>query len=367
MSSGFQKNRVEILGELAKELRQFNGLGASFFRAAATRVGMTVTDIQVIDLLESDGPMTAGQLADLTGLTTGAVTGMLNRLEESGFVRRERDPDDGRRVIVQLESGKEEKREMGFVFESLTRGWDELASRYDDEQLAFILEFLQRSNALARNEIVRLREAPTGQEGIYSAPLEGIASGRLVVSSGVSRLIVRADEATRNLYQAHFEGSVPNVTVKDGAVTVRYPRRLLGMVGEQREAEISLSSAIPWQIAIQGGAAEVEARLAGLNLAGLEVKGGLSMIDLELSVPSHVVPIKISGGASQITVQRPAGVAARAHLKGWVSTFVFDEQTHSDVGNNVWLQSSNFNATEPYYFIEVASSASMVTITADLT
>jgi DNA-binding MarR family transcriptional regulator len=98
LSSGSEVKRAELLGEFAGELRQSTGLGASFFRAAATRIGMTVTDMQVIDLLESMGPMTAGQLADLTGLTTGAITGMLNRLEEAGFVRRKRDPNDGHRV-----------------------------------------------------------------------------------------------------------------------------------------------------------------------------------------------------------------------------------------------------------------------------
>ena len=74
MSRGSQEKRVEVLEELARELRQFTGLGASFFRAAAARIGMTVTDMQVMDLLETSGPTTAGQLADLTGLTTGAIT-----------------------------------------------------------------------------------------------------------------------------------------------------------------------------------------------------------------------------------------------------------------------------------------------------
>ncbi|WP_420795822.1 hypothetical protein [Ktedonobacter racemifer] len=76
-----------------------------------------------------------------------------------------------------------------------------------------------------------------------------------------------------------------------------------------------------------------------------------------------MVPIRISGGASEIIVRQPVGVAARAHLKGWVSAFVFDDQTYSDMGNNVWLQSSDFEPSAPYYDIEVASSASMVTIT----
>ena len=128
-------------------------------------------------------------------------------------------------------------------------------------------------------------------------------------------------------------------------------------------AEVTLSVAIPWWIAIQGGASEVTAELGGLDLAGLEVKGGASMIRLELPAPSGVVPIRISGGASVITIRRPTGVAARAHLKGWASEFVFDDQTFSDLGNNARLQSSGFEPTAPCYDIEVASSASMVTIT----
>jgi DNA-binding MarR family transcriptional regulator len=363
LSSGSQEKRAEVLGELARELRQFNGLGASFFRAAAAQIGMTVTDMQVIDILESTGPSTAGQLADLTGLTTGAITGMLNRLEEAGLVRRERDPNDGRRVIVQLERGKDKMHEIGPIFDSLGKAWDEMASHYNDEQIAFLLEFLKRSNALSRREIVRLREAPAGEEGISSAPLGDLESGRLVVSSGISRLTVRADDGMADLYQARFEGPVPDVKAKDGVVTIHYPRRLWALGGGQRVAEVALSVAIPWRIAIQGGASEVTAELGGLDLAGLEVKGGLSSIRLELPEPSGVVPIRISGGASEITIRRPAGVAARAHLKGWASQFVFDDQTFSDVGNDVRLQSPGYEAAARRYDIEVASSASMVTIT----
>ena len=215
MSRGSQEKRVEVLEELARELRQFTGLGVSFFRAAAARIGMTVTDMQVMDLLETSGPTTAGQLADLTGLTTGAITGMLNRLEETGLVRRERDPDDGRRVIVRLEKGKDERHKIDHIFASLGKAWNELASDYDDKQLAFLLEFLKRSNAMSRKEIVRLREAPSGEEGIFSAPLGDVESGRLVVSSGISRLTLRTDDRMAKLYQARFEGPVPSVAAKD--------------------------------------------------------------------------------------------------------------------------------------------------------
>jgi DNA-binding MarR family transcriptional regulator len=101
MSIGSQENRAEDLRELAREFRQFHGLSASFFRVAAARTGKTVTDMQVLDIT---GPTTAGKLADLTGLTTGATTGMLNRLEEAGLVRREHDPKDGRRTSVSLKA-----------------------------------------------------------------------------------------------------------------------------------------------------------------------------------------------------------------------------------------------------------------------
>ena len=363
MSSGSEVKRAELLGEFAGELRQSTGLGASFFRAAATRIGMTVTDMQVIDLLESMGPMTAGQLADLTGLTTGAITGMLNRLEEARFVRRKRDPNDGRRVIVRLERGIDDMGEFGSIFTSIENAWDDMASHYDDEQIAFLLEFLKRSNAVSKKEIVRLREAPSGGEGIYSAPLGDLESGRLVVTSGLSRLILRTDDGMAKLYQARFEGPLPDVKAKDGIVTIRYPRRLWILGGEQRVAEVTLSVAIPWQIVIKGGASDVTAELGGLDLAGLELKGGGSMIHLVLPTPSGLVPIWISGGASVVTVRRPTGVATRVHLKGWASQFAFDDQTFSDVGNDVRLQSPGYETATRGYDIEVASSASMVTIT----
>jgi DNA-binding MarR family transcriptional regulator len=332
-------------------------------RAAAARIGMPVTDMQVLDILDSAGSTTAGRLADLTGLTTGAVTGMLNRLEAAGLVRRERDPDDGRRVIVQLERGKDDMRKIGPIFASIGKGWDELAARYTDEQVAFLLDFLKRSNALSRSEIARLREAPEEERGAYSAPLGNLESGRLAVSSGIARLTLRASSDMAELFQARFEGPAPKVKTNDGVVTIHYPRRLWGLGRTHSAAEITLNGSIPWQIAMHGGASEVTAELGDLDLAGLEVSGGLNLTQIELPAPSGVVPIRVSGGASEITMRRPAGVAARVHLKGWASVFAFDDQTFTAVGNDVRLQSPGFDAAPSGYDIEVIGSASTVTIT----
>jgi len=75
------------------------------------------------------------------------------------------------------------------------------------------------------------------------------------------------------LYQARFEGPLPEVKIKDGVVTIRYPRRLLALGGEQRATTVALNVVIPWWIVIKGGAAEITAGLGGLDLAGLVVKG----------------------------------------------------------------------------------------------
>jgi predicted transcriptional regulator len=360
---GSSKKPTEIAGKLVNELRQSYGLGASFFRAAAARIEMTDTDMQVIDILESTGEATAGQLAGLMGLTTGTFTAILNRLEKAGLVRRERDPNDGRRVIVRLVRGADSGQDISSLFESLGTAWEELADNYDDEYKTFLLEFLQRSNALAREEITRLREESLDNAGIFSAPLAGLERAQLVVSSDTFGLNLRAGELADTLYHARFEGPLPDVKYKDGVLSIRYPRRLWLPGMKKRAAEVTLSTAIPWQIVLQGGASEITAELGDLNLASLELKGGAYSARLELPAPAGVVPVLISGGASETTIRRPAGTAARVHLKGWASQFDFDDQTFDAVGNDVRLQSQGFDPTAPYYDIEVDCSASQLVIT----
>jgi DNA-binding MarR family transcriptional regulator len=69
-------------------------------QAVTARVGLGPSDSQFMSLLSVHGPLTPGRFAELTGLTTGTVTGVLDRLEKAGYVRRERDPGDRRKVSV---------------------------------------------------------------------------------------------------------------------------------------------------------------------------------------------------------------------------------------------------------------------------
>ncbi|HEV2237245.1 MAG TPA: MarR family transcriptional regulator [Ktedonobacterales bacterium] len=364
MSRGDENSRAALLERMARALREQSGLGASFFRAAAARASMPVTDLQVLDALDSGGLTTAGQLAEQAGLTTGAITGMLNRLEEAGLVRRERDPNDGRKVIVRLAPGKEHMGEIHAIFAAADVS-AELAGGYDDDQLALIVAFLERGNALTRQSIAALREAPVEEPGAFTAALGAVTRGRLVVSHGMSRLTLGAADDMAELYRAHFSGVVPDVKVKDGNVTIRYPRRLMMLGGKDRQAEVTLNAAVPWQIEVNGSGAEINADLRGLTLSGLEAKGNASLITFALPHPAGMVPLRISGSASEIRLRRPAGVPVRAHLQGWVSTFELDGQRFSDVGNDLRLQSGDDAADEYGYDIEVISSASTVRITAE--
>ena len=86
-------------------LRRAGSIMQLLGQMSAERIGINVTDLNCLNIVALTGSMTAGDLARATGLTTASITGVLDRLEEGGFVRRERDPHDRRRVIVKLNAG----------------------------------------------------------------------------------------------------------------------------------------------------------------------------------------------------------------------------------------------------------------------
>src|SRR5436309_12984008 len=86
--------------ELEHAMRRASGLGAIFSQAVADSAGVSSSDLECLDFLNLEGRVTAGRLAEVTGLTTGAITGVVDRLEKGGLVRRERDADDRRKVVI---------------------------------------------------------------------------------------------------------------------------------------------------------------------------------------------------------------------------------------------------------------------------
>ena len=370
MSSGSQETRdphEELLVAFAREVKQLNGLTAFFFRAAAARAEINVTDLEVVGLLELGGPMTAGQLAELMGLTTGAITGMVDRMEKAGYVIRERDPEDGRRVIVRLDSEGKALKKIAPVLDSIQDGWGEIAAEYDDTQLAMLVDFLQKGSAMSREEIARLRMAAGGDQG-FTAPLANLREGVLTIAADSTDLFVQVGTQDAELYRATFEGPVPKVSVENETISIRYSRRLLGPgLGSylglgRRVARINLSDAAVWQIAIRGAGSSISVALTGLPLARLEVEGAGSMIQITLPKPSGVVPVKAGGGGSDITIRRPADAAMRAQARGWGSAVAFDDQPIAEVSSGLRLNTPGHEEARDVYEIEVSGTGSMFKI-----
>ena len=134
-------------------------LGAAtvlFHQAVAERLGLSATDHKCLDILAAAGAVSAGRLAELTGLTTGAITGIIDRLERAGFARRQADPDDRRRIIVHPDLEAIECR-ITPLFSSLAAMMAELNSSYEESQRALILDYLTRCRDLLQHETIKLR------------------------------------------------------------------------------------------------------------------------------------------------------------------------------------------------------------------
>jgi DNA-binding MarR family transcriptional regulator len=127
--------------------------------ASAERVGINVTDLNCLNILALNGSMTAGELAKRTGLTTASITGVLDRLEEAGFVRRERDSGDRRRVIVRLDPVRG-LRDVAPVFAPVVEAWRAAAAAYTDEELSLILQFQRQLEQIMRDSLIELRSGP---------------------------------------------------------------------------------------------------------------------------------------------------------------------------------------------------------------
>jgi len=152
-----RQERAELEVAFATAMRRTGALMQLMGQAAADRIGINNTDLNCLNILSFSGHMTAGELAKATGLTTASITGVIDRLEEAGFVRRERDPHDRRRVVVRLSLDKAVS-DVASVFAPMLRDWREMARRYSDDELRLIVDFYGRVEQVFRKHLIRLRD-----------------------------------------------------------------------------------------------------------------------------------------------------------------------------------------------------------------
>jgi MarR family transcriptional regulator, organic hydroperoxide resistance regulator len=123
--------------------------------AIADRMGLTVTDAECLDFLMDNGSATAGELARQTNLTTGAITGMIRRLENAGYVTSQRDPADRRRVIVRLIPERLKPGEA--LYAQYQQEGERAIAEYTTDQLTFLAQHYDRMSAIYLSQLDKLR------------------------------------------------------------------------------------------------------------------------------------------------------------------------------------------------------------------
>ena len=153
-----RSRRTELLTRLDGALRKVSAQSVLLSDTVARLVGLNSTDLECLDLLFLSGPATAGRLAAHTGLTTGATTAVIDRLERAGYVRRTRDTQDRRVVVVEALPAGIKRIEP--LYRRLARSMDQLHHAYDERQLALVADYLSRAVDLGATHVSWLQTQP---------------------------------------------------------------------------------------------------------------------------------------------------------------------------------------------------------------
>jgi DNA-binding MarR family transcriptional regulator len=154
-------SKRKVFEELIYEVRRSQAATDRYDQAVADAIGLNRTDMRCLDVIQREGPVPAGRLAEETGLTTGAITTVLDRLERGGFARRVRDPGDRRRVLVELT--REAQHGAGDFYSEHIALSERNYRRYNEQQLALLLEFVREGRELNEREAAKV-EAQTRKD-----------------------------------------------------------------------------------------------------------------------------------------------------------------------------------------------------------
>ncbi len=154
--------KQQLIEELITAFRASGNQDSAFENLAADRLGVNRTDLHCLNAIENAGGLSAGELAAAVGLTSGAVTGVVDRLERAGFARRVPDPADRRRVKVEVTP--EFYARAGQIWGPLAADWEAtLASRFTSAELTRITEFLRLASEVGKRHLDRLGEGPSAR------------------------------------------------------------------------------------------------------------------------------------------------------------------------------------------------------------
>lgn len=355
----------ELIRSVARAVARVADADRRLRLAAAERLGVGATDFDALILLDTAGPLAAGRIAEAMAITTGAVTGLIDRLERAGCVQRTRNETDRRQVLIELTPARRDQ--LDAHWKDRDRFVAEAVGELDDAALAEAARLIDAitertlaglADREAAGDAARGEDAGDGER----APLGTIEHGRLRFASGVARIELRGARI-KDLYRATFHGKRPQIAVDpDGLVTLQYKGfSWFGMTGVS--AQIALTSAVPWAFEIRRGASHLTADLRELEVTGIDIAGGVSECELTLPRPRGNATLRVTGGASQLVVKRPRGTAAQIVVRGGASSFVFDDQRIGAVGGTIRLSSSGGDSAPDRWTIELTGGASSLSVT----
>ncbi|WP_426442763.1 MarR family winged helix-turn-helix transcriptional regulator [Bradyrhizobium genosp. P] len=163
--------RDDLLQELEEAMRRSSAQGVLFGQAVANMAGISNSDMECMDILHLEGRVTAGRLAEVTGLTTGAITGVVDRLEKAGYVRRERDESDRRKVFISVVP--ETVAKIGQFYVPMQQAMQKVWGAYSDDELRLLLRFTKDGykGVLQATEALKgLLEMPPEQRANLKVP-----------------------------------------------------------------------------------------------------------------------------------------------------------------------------------------------------
>ena len=149
-----QESKPAVIGRLMPAMRRSSAAGVLHGQAIAKKVGVNSSDLECLDLILLNGPSTAGEIARRTGLTSGAVTGLIDRLERLGLVERTADANDRRKVLVRVREDK--IGPIAALFSPLEKSIGAILAGYSREELKTLLDFFERSGEVLLARVAEL-------------------------------------------------------------------------------------------------------------------------------------------------------------------------------------------------------------------
>ena len=151
-----RESKAELTEELIHVARAREAANDAFDQVACQKLGVNRTDLRCMNIVENQGPMPAGRLARLSGLTTAAVTSVLDRLERAGYARRVRNGTDRRQVIVELTPRLAERAAQ--IWGPIAEEASHNMGRMSVDQLKLVIDFFELGRDLSERHVERVRE-----------------------------------------------------------------------------------------------------------------------------------------------------------------------------------------------------------------